>query len=38
MLKQAETLRGECEEIVRTHPERKLQCEVWHQQGSGSHR
>ncbi|KAM5532207.1 hypothetical protein V8D89_014107 [Ganoderma adspersum] len=38
VLKQAETLRGECEELVRAHPERKMQCEVWHQQGSGSHR
>ncbi|KAI0741328.1 hypothetical protein C8Q80DRAFT_1221427 [Daedaleopsis nitida] len=39
MLKQAEALRTECEAVVRAHPsERKLQCEVWHQQGSGSHR
>ncbi|KAI0705019.1 hypothetical protein C8T65DRAFT_653452 [Cerioporus squamosus] len=38
MLQQAEALRSECEAVVRAHPERKLQCEVWHQQGSGSHR
>ncbi|KAI0794351.1 hypothetical protein C8Q74DRAFT_1365816 [Fomes fomentarius] len=38
VLKQAEALRTECEAVVRGHPERKLQCEVWHQQGSGSHR
>ncbi|KAI0364703.1 hypothetical protein BV20DRAFT_1029237 [Pilatotrama ljubarskyi] len=38
MLQQAEALSAECEAIVRAHPGRKLQCEVWHQQGSGSHR
>ncbi|RPD64072.1 hypothetical protein L226DRAFT_544758 [Lentinus tigrinus ALCF2SS1-7] len=38
VLQQAEALRSECEAVVRAHPERKLQCEVWHQQGSGSHR
>ncbi|OBZ74192.1 putative endoplasmic reticulum metallopeptidase 1 [Grifola frondosa] len=38
MVKQAEALRAECESIVQAHPERKLECEVWHQQGSGSHR
>ncbi|KAI0332654.1 hypothetical protein GY45DRAFT_1344453 [Cubamyces sp. BRFM 1775] len=38
VLQQAEAVRAECESIVRANPERKLQCEVWHQQGSGSHR
>ena len=38
MLQQAEALRAQCEEVVRAHPERKLECEVWHQRGSGSHR
>ncbi|KAI0820291.1 hypothetical protein BC628DRAFT_1524628 [Trametes gibbosa] len=38
VLQQAEAVRAECESIVQAHPERKLQCEVWHQQGSGSHR
>ncbi|KAI0766101.1 hypothetical protein BD413DRAFT_605949 [Trametes elegans] len=38
VLQQAESLRAQCESVVRAHPERKLQCEVWHQQGSGSHR
>lgn len=38
VLQQAEALRAECESIVLAHPERKLECEVWHQQGSGSHR
>ncbi|KAI0630537.1 hypothetical protein C8Q77DRAFT_1211545 [Trametes polyzona] len=38
MLQQAEAVRAQCEAVVRAHPGRKLQCEVWHQQGSGSHR
>lgn len=38
VLNQAEALRSECEAVVRAHPERRLQCEVWHQQGSGNHR
>ncbi|KAI9062799.1 hypothetical protein FKP32DRAFT_1629419 [Trametes sanguinea] len=38
MLQQAEALRAECDNVVRAHTSRKLQCEVWHQQGSGSHR
>ncbi|KAH9951135.1 hypothetical protein B0H21DRAFT_719728 [Amylocystis lapponica] len=38
MLQQAEALRTQCQDIVRANPGRKLECEVWHQQGSGSHR
>ncbi|GBE89509.1 Putative endoplasmic reticulum metallopeptidase [Sparassis crispa] len=38
MLQQAELLHAQCEEVLRVHPGRRLQCEVWHQQGSGSHR
>ncbi|KAH9839719.1 uncharacterized protein C8Q71DRAFT_905143 [Rhodofomes roseus] len=38
MVKQAEDIQRQCEEIVRAHPTRKLECEVWHQQGSGAHR
>lgn len=38
VLAQAEALRKECEDVVRAQPGRKLECEVWHQRGSGSHR
>ncbi|KZT10195.1 uncharacterized protein LAESUDRAFT_756379 [Laetiporus sulphureus 93-53] len=38
MVQQAEAIREQCEDVVRAHAERKLECEVWHQQGSGSHR
>ncbi|KAI0676099.1 hypothetical protein C8Q78DRAFT_369024 [Trametes maxima] len=38
VLQQAEALRTECETVVRAQSGRKLECEVWHQQGSGSHR
>jgi hypothetical protein len=33
----AQTFQKECEEIVRKS-DRKLECEIWHQRGSGSHR
>ncbi|KAG8762494.1 hypothetical protein FRC12_009013 [Ceratobasidium sp. 428] len=38
ILAQAEKLREQCEEVVRQTPGRKLECEVWRQQGSGTHR
>ncbi|KZT69234.1 hypothetical protein DAEQUDRAFT_811468 [Daedalea quercina L-15889] len=38
MLQQADDIRRQCEELVRAHPTRQLECEVWHQQGSGAHR
>ncbi|KAI0732187.1 hypothetical protein C8Q72DRAFT_774775 [Fomitopsis betulina] len=38
MVQQAQDIRRQCEEVVRAHPTRKLECEVWHQQGSGAHR
>lgn len=38
MLQEAHAVREECDKIIRAHPERKLECEVWHQQGSGAHR
>ena len=37
MVQQAQMMRSECEKIA-TGTGRKLECEVWHQQGSGSHR
>lgn len=38
MLEKAYELQKQCEEVVKTNPERKLECEVWRQEGSGSHR
>ena len=38
MVKQAEDLGRQCEEVIKAIPNRKLQCEVWRQEGSGSHR
>ncbi|PCH44600.1 hypothetical protein WOLCODRAFT_26882 [Wolfiporia cocos MD-104 SS10] len=38
MVEQAEALRAQCERAVLVRPGRQLECEVWHQQGSGSHR
>ncbi|TCD68032.1 hypothetical protein EIP91_011643 [Steccherinum ochraceum] len=38
MFKQALELQRQCEEIIKAHPGRKLQCETWRQEGSGSHR
>ena len=35
---QALDLQEKCEQIVKSTPGRKLQCEVWKQKGSGSHR
>jgi len=37
MTQQAKIMQGECQKIV-AKTERKLECEIWHQQGSGSHR
>ncbi|GLB41442.1 putative peptide hydrolase [Lyophyllum shimeji] len=37
MVEQAEAVRRNCEEVVAATG-RKLECEVWHQEGSGSHR
>lgn len=37
MVQRAEEMQKECERIV-VETGRKLECEVWHQQGSGSHR
>ncbi|KAJ3576559.1 hypothetical protein NP233_g353 [Leucocoprinus birnbaumii] len=37
MVQQAEAMQRECERIA-AESKRKLECEVWHQQGSGSHR
>jgi hypothetical protein len=34
----AHEIQKECERLVRVDPGRQLECEVWHQQGSGSHR
>jgi len=39
MFDQAEALKRECDDVVsRSDGTRKLECEVWHQVGSGSHR
>ena len=39
MVEQVERLKGECEKVVRdTVGGRALECEVWRQEGSGSHR
>ncbi|KAK7686296.1 hypothetical protein QCA50_010520 [Cerrena zonata] len=35
---QALDLQEKCEQIAKSSPGRKLQCEVWKQEGSGSHR
>ncbi|KAG9099279.1 hypothetical protein FRC06_005442 [Ceratobasidium sp. 370] len=38
LLAQVENLREQCVQAVRGTPGRKLECEVWRQQGSGTHR
>ena len=38
MMQKAEELKQQCDEIVKSVPGRKLECEVWRQEGSGSHR
>ncbi|KAI0297822.1 hypothetical protein B0F90DRAFT_1811013 [Multifurca ochricompacta] len=38
MVDTAYEIQKECEQLVRADPGRKLECEVWHQRGSGSHR
>lgn len=38
MVEQAKDLQRQCEEIIKDAPGRKLECEVWRQEGSGSHR
>ncbi|KAI0091617.1 hypothetical protein BDY19DRAFT_983891 [Irpex rosettiformis] len=38
MVKQAQDLKTQCEEAVNANSSRKLECEVWRQEGSGSHR
>ncbi|KAJ7227883.1 hypothetical protein B0H12DRAFT_1148341 [Mycena haematopus] len=38
MVEQAEEAKRNCERVVSKETGRKLQCEVWRQQGSGTHR
>jgi hypothetical protein len=38
MVDTAYEVQRECERLVRVDSGRKLECEVWHQRGSGSHR
>ncbi|KAF7431225.1 hypothetical protein PC9H_006946 [Pleurotus ostreatus] len=38
MWQQANRMKELCEQVVREEGHRKLECEVWRQQGSGSHR
>ncbi|CAK5267855.1 unnamed protein product [Mycena citricolor] len=38
MIAQAQALKTHCDAVVRAEPGRRLECEVWHQRGSGTHR
>ena len=38
VLEKARELQEQCEQVVKANPGRKLQCEVWRQEGNGSHR
>lgn len=38
MVDTAHEVQRECQRLAATDPERKLECEVWHQRGSGAHR
>lgn len=38
MVDTAHEVQRECRRLVQADPERKLECEVWHQRGSGAHR
>lgn len=38
MYEKAKELKRQCDEIIKKSPNRKLECEVWRQEGSGSHR
>lgn len=38
MLEQAYDVKKECERVVNEQTDRKLECEVWRQEGNGSHR
>ncbi|KAI0792197.1 hypothetical protein C8Q75DRAFT_754855 [Abortiporus biennis] len=38
MINEATVLKKQCDEIVKVSPGRKLECEVWRQEGDGSHR
>ena len=38
MVRKAEEIQRLCEEVVNKEKGRKLECEVWRQEGSGSHR
>ncbi|KAH0836908.1 hypothetical protein J3R83DRAFT_8723 [Lanmaoa asiatica] len=38
MVRKAEEIKRLCEEVVNNEKGRKLECEVWRQEGSGSHR
>ncbi|KAH9989914.1 hypothetical protein BJV74DRAFT_922202 [Russula compacta] len=38
MVDTAHKVQRECERLVHVDPGRRLECEVWHQRGSGSHR
>ena len=38
MIDKAYEVQRECEQLLRTAPGRKLECEVWHQRGGGTHR
>lgn len=38
MIDKAHEVQKECQRLVEADPERNLECEVWHQRGSGAHR
>ena len=38
MVRKADEIKQLCEEVVNRENGRKLECEVWRQEGSGSHR
>ena len=38
MIDKALEVQKECQRLVEADPERNLECEVWHQRGSGAHR
>lgn len=38
MFAQAEELKAQCDALVKAVPGRRLECEIWRQEGSGHHR
>lgn len=38
VLDEANKIKASCDDVLKMAPTRKLQCEVWRQEGSGTHR